>query len=512
MKSQSAVWALNPCLQKALRWLRRTFYSPAPIPARNAHAVTSPPVHRVRTRWLAACLAACLSTAAAQDQGPDPLAASPSAADAAGPRAAVGPALVPHVPKAVSRPANWPTAGQKSIDNHVLSSIRENPGAPLEPVRDLIAAEVAKAVTPGAGDAGVVPAAYEQPAAGAASVPPQAQSLEMAMVVARVGPEVVLEGDLLTPKAFEYLEQAGPSMSPEELRKLKLQICQQVLPQHVEMLLVYVDALREIPEDKIPDIRKNVDKAFDEQFLPKMMQEAGAANSLEYEQQLRAKGQSLDRMRKMFFERGLSQEWMRKNVKNDDEIAHADMIAFYQNHLADYDFPAKARFEALTIKIGPKRSRKQAWDLLASMGNEVLAGKPLADVARARSEGPTASQGGMFDWTNAGSLASKRLDEAVFSLPVGQLSAIIEDDASPNLADQGALHIVRVVERKDAGRTPFLDAQVGIRETLVTERQRKATDDYLRKLRERTPVWSVFDGDASGAARPVTASRPTTTR
>lgn len=465
---------------------------------------------------LVLCLAVSMRMAAAapaEPADPDPLAASPSAAGITGPRAGVGPALVPHVPKSVSRPAGWPTAGQKPLDNHVLSSIRENPGAPLEPVRNLIAAEVAKAVAPGTtGREGVVPAAFEQPASGTAAAPPQAQSLEMAMVVARVGPEVVLEGDLLTPKALEYLEQVGPSTSPENLRKLKMQICQQVLPQHVEMLLVYVDALREIPEDKIPDIRKNVDKAFDEQFLPKMMQEAGVANSLEYEQQLRAKGQSLDRMRKMFFERGLSQEWMRKNVKNDDEIPHAEMIAYYQNHLADYDFPAKARFESLTIKVGGRRSRKQAWDLLASMGNEVLAGKPLADVAKARSEGPTASQGGLFDWTNAGSLASKRLDEAIFSLPVGQLSAIIEDEPSPNLADQAALHIVRVVERKDAGRTPFIEAQVEIRATLVAERQRKATEDYLRKLRERTPVWSVFDAEPTGGMRPVTASRSTTTR
>jgi len=435
----------------------------------------------------------------------DPL--SPMAA-AQGARSAVGPARIPNVPKAVSRPAAWPTSGQKPIDNHVLSSIREHPGAPLEPVQQLIAAEVAKAVSPADG---VVPAAYEQPA-GAAAGAAAAQSLEMAMVVARVGPEVVLEGDLLTPKAFEYLEQMGPGMAPEDLRRLRLQICQQVLPQHVEMLLIYVDALREIPADKLPDIRKNVDKAFEEQFLPKLLQEAGVANSLEYEQKLRAKGQSLDRMRKMFFERGLSQEWLRKNTETSDEVAHADMIAFYQNHLADYDYPAKARFEALTIKIGGRRSRKQAWDELASMGNEVLAGKPFAEVARVRSEGPTASQGGVFDWTSQGSLAAKRLDEAIFSLPVGQLSAIIEEEVGPNLTDQGGLHIVRVLERRPAGRTPFLEAQVAIRESLVAERRRKATQDYLRKLRDRTPVWSVFDDGQDGAAQPLTATRPTTRR
>jgi len=481
--------------------------------------VTSLPGHpagRLRTLALAACLITPLQAAAAADPDPaaaDPLAASPSAASAAGPRADVGPALVPHVPRAVSRPAGWPTAGPKPIDNHVLSSIRANPGAPLEPVQELIAAEVARAVAPPGQQAGdVVPAAFEQPAAAAPEAALQAQSLEMAMVVARVGPEVVLEGDLLTPKALEWLETVSPGLPPEQVRKLKLQICQQVLPQHVETLLVYVDALREIPEDKIPEIRKNVDKAFDEQFLPKLMAEAGVANSLEFEQQLRAKGQSLDRMRKMFFERGLAQEWQRKNTQTDDEIAHADMIAFYQNHLDDYAFPARARFEALTVKVRPGRSRKQCWDALASMGNEVLAGKPLADVARSRSEGPTASQGGGFDWTSRGSLASKPLDEAIFSLPVGQLSAIIEDDASPNMNDLGALHIVRVVERKDAGRTPFLEAQVGIRSTLLAERKRRAEDEYLRKLRDRTPVWSVFDAGPVGDAQPVTASRPTTTR
>jgi parvulin-like peptidyl-prolyl isomerase len=390
------------------------------------------------------------------------------------------------VPKAVSRPAGWPTSKPKGVDNHVLSSIRENPGAPLEPVRELIAAEVAKAVAPGAsGDVGVVPAAFEQPAAGAATVPPAAQSLEMAMVVARVGPEVVLEGDLLTPKAFEYIEQVGPSMSPEDLRKLKLQICQQVLPQHVEMLLIYVDALREIPEDKLPEIRQNVDKAFDTQMLPQLMREANAANSAEFAQQLRAKGQSLERMRKMFFERGLAQEWLRKNASFSDDVPHADMIAWYQAHLTDYDYPARARFEALTVKTGLKRQRRQAWDMLAEMGNEVLAGRPFADVAKSRSEGPTAAAGGVFDWTTKGSLASKLLDEAIFSLPVDQLSSIIEDEQ--------ALHIVRVVERREAGRTPFIEAQVAIRDRLVAERREKAQDEYLAKLRARTPVWTVFE-------------------
>ena len=444
-------------------------------------------------RRFAVAAAVCCAAAVVVAQDP--------AAPNSGPRATVEPAQMPTMPEAVSRPEGWPTSKGKPSDNHVLSSIRANPGAPLEPVGELIASEVAKAVGTAAasGDGDVKQAAFEAPA----GPPPQVgfQSLEAARVVARVGPEVVLEADLLTPKALEWLEKVTPGMPPEKVRELRLQICQQVLGQHVETLLVYVDACREIPADKLPEIRKNVDKAFDEQQLPKMMKEANAPNSMEYEKSLRAQGMSLDRMRKMFFERGLAQEWLRKNVKTDEEIPHAELIAWYQNHLADYEFPAKARFESLTVKMGLKRSRQQAWDILASMGNEVLAGRPFADVARSRSEGPTASGGGMFDWTSKGSLASAKLDEAIFTLPVGELSAIIEDGEQ--------LHIVRVAERIDAGRTPFIEAQVGIRDDLLLERRHHATDEYLAKLRQRTPVWTVFDDQGGSSAEPqFTAARP----
>ena len=415
------------------------------------------------------------------------------------PRGAVPPAQGPTIPAATSRPRDWPTAAAGTLDNHVLSSIRANPGAPLEPVGAMIASEVARAVGSGSAAGGVAPAAFEAPAPTGRE--PVYQSLETALVVARVGPEVVLEADLLTPKAIEWLEKVTPGMPPEQVRQLRLQICQQVLPQHVETLLVYVDACREIPEDKLPEIRTNVDRAFDEQQLPRLMKDANVANSLEYEKSLRASGMSLDRMRKMFFERGLAQEWLRKNVKADEEIPHAELIAWYQNHLSDYDYPAKARFEAISVKTGLKRSRREAWEMLAAMGNEVLAGRPLADVARERSEGPTAADGGGFDWTGKGSLSSARLDEAIFALPVGQLSTIIEDGEQ--------LHIVRVTERKEAGRTPFTEAQVEIRETLIAERRQQASDEYLAKLRQRTPVWTVFDDRGSSPLDPqFTAGRP----
>ena len=405
--------------------------------------------------------------------------------------------LTPHIPRPVSRPESWPGGkpGGPAGSNHVLSSIRNRPGAPLS-----LLGEEPSAAEDAEEAGGVIPASFDEPVEDGAPVP-GAESLGNTKVVARVGPEVVLEGDLLTPTALEWLAKVTPGMKPEQVRELKVQICKQVLPQHVDSLIVFVDACRTIPEGRLPEIEKKVNEAFDAQQLPQMVKAAGLGSTAEYEALLRSRGQSIDRIRKMFFERALAQQWVQQKINSDAEIPHAEMIASYQAHLADYDFPAKARFEQLTVRVGRTRTRQEAWNQLAEMGNDILEGRSFADVAKERSEGPAASRGGQFDWTTKGSLVSKVIDEAIFTLPTGQLSAILEDGDS--------LHIVRVAERVDAGRTPFIEAQVGIKDQLTLERRKKEMDDYLSKLRERTPVWTIFDADAGSGVQ--TASGTSTT-
>ena len=107
---------------------------------------------------------------------------------------------------------------------------------------------------------------------------------------------------------------------------------------------------------------------------------------------------------------------------------------------------------------------------------------------------------------------SKTLDEAIFGLPVGELSPIIEDE-------QG-LHIVRVIERKEAYRTPFIEAQAEITELLRGERVQKQLNEYVSRLKKETPIWTVYrqagpgrcrfeqlHGSAKGTGRPLSGLR-----
>ncbi|MBQ6108518.1 MAG: hypothetical protein IJK97_09950, partial [Thermoguttaceae bacterium] len=99
----------------------------------------------------------------------------------------------------------------------------------------------------------------------------------------------------------------------------------------------------------------------------------------------------------------------------------------------------------------------------------------------------TASSGGKCDPVKPGQLASKPLEEAIFSQPVGELSAkIIEDEKS--------FYIIRVLERKELVKHPLSEVQTKIQNIRKTNKIDTAREEYLAKLRREIPVFTVFDG------------------
>jgi parvulin-like peptidyl-prolyl isomerase len=119
-------------------------------------------------------------------------------------------------------------------------------------------------------------------------------------------------------------------------------------------------------------------------------------------------------------------------------------------------------------------------------------GPAFAEVAMKSSDGFTAKKGGVHDWTTKGSLQCAAMDQALFTLQVGQMSPII--DSGP------AYHIARVLERREAGRKPFTDVQGEIRDALKEQRMHAEMEAYLVKLRRDARVWTVFTGNTTAEA------------
>jgi len=326
-------------------------------------------------------------------------------------------------------------------------------------------------------------------------LPAQPEEFKTAQVVARVGSEVILASDRDAQLA-EILTKQKMQIPPDQKEEIYAVLNRQMLQQMINTKLVYNDAMRTIPKEGITQITANINQGFDKEQLPELMKTNSATTRQELEEKLRAKGTSLDSVRRMYFEQVLTHEWMRQQVKTEEQVPLANVLGYYQEHLDDYKFTAQARWEELMVSFDRYSNKAAAFAALADMGNQVMQGAPFSEVAKARSQGPTAADGGGYDWTNQGSLSSKELDQALFglALPLNSLSQIIES--------KNGFYIIRVLERKPGGKKSFEDAQGEIKKKIKEDNHDKQVKKYLDELRQKTPVWTIYDDQPGGIDGP----------
>jgi peptidyl-prolyl cis-trans isomerase SurA len=337
------------------------------------------------------------------------------------------------------------------------------------------------------------------------------EAFSRARIIARVGAEAILESDLVMrggPPNYEVIGSVDKVLAdnkdqipPEQYDRQREELIKKVLQGVIQTRMVYLDAKRTIPPESWTHIEEQLTKEFEEgdkseggkgdAELEKMMKRFHVETRQELNlklQKLQEIGTSLEREKKAFIERDLVQKWVRMQIKRNDEVTD-QMISYYHNHLNEFTTPPRARWEELMTSFSKYPSRDAARDTLAAMRNQVFAGAPFALVAKGGSDGITASSGGQKDWTNKGSLVCKELDQALFGLPVGTLSPIIEGPTG--------FHIVRVTCREPEKVTPFRDAQVEIKKKIIDKSVEKQYREYLSKVGAKTPVWTIFDLDAS---------------
>ncbi|MCC7084210.1 MAG: peptidylprolyl isomerase [Pirellulales bacterium] len=319
-----------------------------------------------------------------------------------------------------------------------------------------------------------------------------------AQIAAKIGSEVILVGDM---KAVisNTIHNNKLTIAPEQREAAFRQAYRPILKQLIETKLIYNDALHTIPKEALPKIEADINSGFDKAIVPNLLESYGAVNPQDLDRKMRDSGSSLDFMRRYFFETTMANQWKLSKIKTKEEVPHSEVLGYYKSHLSEYEFPAKARWEELMVWFDRFPDKSAAYAAICHLGIAVQQGQPFAEVARANSQGLTASDGGQWDWTAKGALATKPIDQAIFGLPVGRLSQVIETDRG--------FHIVRVVERTEAGRRQFIDIQNDIKKQIKEQRDQKQKDDYMNDLRARTKVWTMFDHEPGGLDGPKQEKR-----
>ena len=474
-----------------------------------------PRLRRQRRFTLGRCLAAALTVAfwagtraapMAMAQYPTDAPPGVSSADGGairsfgspiGGRPLSAPTRPPAAPTNAQRPRDWPGGAPSPIPGHTAGPVPQRETA----ANDVQSSELV--------DRGVDARTAAGDAATKASAAPTIvipeSKYESTDVVARVGNEVILAGEIL-PQVNDYLRQVAESLvaqgqplpPPEEFEKFRELAFKQRLPKMIEAKLLYLEARRSIPAENYKKIEERLNESFQKEQLKRVMEMNKVKSRTELEYKLRALGTSIEAQRIVYYEQSLGYGYMNQHIREDKEVTHEEMVAYYREHHADYETEPRAKWEHMMVKFAKHDSKAEAYAQIAKLGNLVLQGASFAETAKKFSDDASAPDGGLHDWTTKGSLVSAQIDDAIFRLPVGQFSQILEDERG--------FHIVRVVELQDLTRQPFTEVQKEIKDKIKTERYDAQVKAYIDKIRAKTPVWNRFDesataqNPASGAA------------
>jgi hypothetical protein len=340
-----------------------------------------------------------------------------------------------------------------------------------------------------------------------------AANIDGCQVVARIDHQIVQACEVLW-HVNKIIEQNQDKIPPDQVGRLRQELLKKELGGLLDRKLLYGEFVRTVPAENLPHIAERLVEPFEEREVPLLMKQLEVGTPVELERELTRLGSSMSDVRQAFNEKAIAYEWLRTKVKVSEEVSPDEMLGYYQSHLSSYDEPARVRWEELMVRKSRFNSPAEAYAEIANMGNEVwrraaarpnFHGPAFADVAKAKSHGFKAQEeGGQQPWTTKGALKITAIDEALFvTLQVGQMSPILETE--------DAFYIVRVLERKEAGRKPFTDVQARIREDLKEERFGQAVEKYLGGLRKDARIWTAFTGDISAeeliARRPEDAAR-----
>lgn len=340
---------------------------------------------------------------------------------------------------------------------------------------------------------------------GSSQVTPEAEDFPAGRLIAVVGNEHVLAGDMAVFVEPIIEQNRAKINSPEEEKKIRSQLTRQALRQYVEIKAIYQEFFRDmvgtVAPKELAETKKKVvtraGKIFFEKQVPVLMKKYDATTMAELEQKLTDKSLSLTTLRGQFVEQVLASELERKFVPEKFEIDREDLINAYRDakNVDKWNVAGRVRWRQLTVRFDKHTTRQEAEMRIRELGNEVYFGKSFEAVAKQSSEGYTASDGGVYHWTTQGSLKSKEIDHALFVLPLNSLSQVIADDIG--------LHILEVLEREDGHVQDFTVAQAELRESLSEERRRKEVRAFRDRIMDRTTVWSLWPEDIPGS-RPLT--------
>ncbi len=318
------------------------------------------------------------------------------------------------------------------------------------------------------------------------------QPLEGNTVVAEINGRPLFVDDLIG--SIRLTLEASDQFTDSQRRQVMLEQLKIRLDQRVDEEIVLQALESKVPEEQRDALNEHVGKMFEE-FLKtrtlELIAEGKIKSGNELDQFLAQGGMSVDLLRETFFRTQMVNGYVQSLAEQVQDGApdRLQLLDYYSEHIDQFTPKERLRWQEIHVGFQKQEGRKQAKQRMLKVLKRLKSGQAeFGAVAREFSDSLSSEDNGNRGWLSRGALRDKKLEEALFALPSGGTTSVMEKE--------GSFSIYRIARHEYARPRPFPAVQTEI-EQLIREKSRTAArQKVIEDLRADTNVHTIFDGNS----------------
>lgn len=298
-----------------------------------------------------------------------------------------------------------------------------------------------------------------------------------AEVVDRVA--AVVNKDIITlseveQRAAPELERIAAERDPKKRAEQRQELLRRVTDQLIGEKLMD----EEIKALGLTASDREIDQAIDD-----VLRQNNLESREQLEERIRAEGLTLQSYREVLAGQMSRMKLVQLKVQPRVKLTEADLRAEYAQYTRNERGDAEVHARHILLQL-PKNAPAEQVEATRKRAQAIVAearrpGMDFEALARARSEGPSAADGGDLGFFRRGQMVPA-FDRAVFGLKVGEVSEPVRTDFG--------WHVIKVEEKRAVDVPKFEDLRDQLAEKLRREKTEKFVEQYVAELRQNAIV------------------------
>jgi parvulin-like peptidyl-prolyl isomerase len=313
-------------------------------------------------------------------------------------------------------------------------------------------------------------------------LPPGVQAEHIVRIRATVNSEPIMDDELRT-ACYQLLLSANTEAE-------RMQIVKDKLNEMIDREVVLQDAFSKLGGKQakggggkfLDQLKDAASKAFEKEWLRKMMIGNHINNEEEFKKYLRANNMPLEVIRRRWERDFIAMEYLRYNVeKSITKIGHLQMVEYYDKHPDEFKVDDAVQWQDLFISETKHPNREAAKQFAEALANRIRKGEDFAKLAQTHDNGD-----GKFRPNSAG-IGAKRGE---IKPPEAEGPLFEMKDGEVRLVEfESGFHVVRLVSRQQSGTKPFNEeVQKQIREKLRREVFTRESKRFVNDLKRKAVI------------------------